>query len=751
MGTAYFDIFSMGTSSHRQTPIASRAGEWHAGHQLPVVPDKSANALMAPAKAAPVDVERVQQLDAGVLHTLGLQAQFAIAGPPKPGTAPHPLSAPAATARGTVQRSPLSISTTAPRIQRDEGESNLDRLNEMLDSFDVPEEEVISLCGHLTNEEKATVLAGGYRSRMVAALNTGEMVRALDNLDPVLSTKLEWLEASTYVSSLELDYVTIQKWITAAPQTEKDALKINYWKNFFVNVCTNDTIITALNDLGFDLATKLTWLQAELMVTRLELDYATIQPWITAAPQTERDALKTETWKAFFVEVCTNETMITALNDLSFDLVTKLSWLHAEMTVTSLELDYATVQPWITAAAQGEKDALKTEAWKSFFVNVCTNDTMITALNDLGFDLVTKLSWLHAEMTLTSWELDYPTIQPWITAAAQAEKDALKTEAWKAFFVQVCTEETMLDAVVDLNFDLATKLAWFMAEGVGYFAIAHLEGQSPGDLLTAFSTLDEAQLAQLRHNGQFLDAMDRIMTPGEFATMAASMVLITPPTVTDAANAKAEALRILTVQLGNKAIARNTLDGDMQVVIIPRDKLLTDVDQFASLAGTKTFDGRAWETVRGVGYGSYVAITEENLLGGDCTATFEGNPVSGAYAQGYSTSTHEIAHGLHDNALEDSDRQIITDAYNVRKSAAQASPNDPDQWVDGREGCYASQTDHEFFAQLSNAYLGTNTGTDPNTGDPRHNGKNWVQTHEPEVYALLDRMYAGGSLPNTNP
>ena len=57
----------------------------------------------------------------------------------------------------------------------------------------------------------------------------------------------------------------------------------------------------------------------------------------------------------------------------------------------------------------------------------------------------------------------------------------------------------------------------------------------------------------------------------------------------------------------------------------------------------------------------------------------------------------------------------------------------------------------EFYAQLSNAYPGTNAGTDAATGDARHNGKDWVRSHEPEVYEILERVYAGSELEGTNP
>ena len=97
--------------------------------------------------------------------------------------------------------------------------------------------------------------------------------------------------------------------------------------------------------------------------------------------------------------------------------------------------------------------------------------------------------------------------------------------------------------------------------------------------------------------------------------------------------------------------------------------------------------------------------------------------IASQYTKGYSTTSHEFAHTLHLHVLEKADKSKITAAYKARKTKAAAKPADKDQWVDGRHGCYASQTEDEFFAQLSNAYLGTNAGKDPYKKDPRHNGK----------------------------
>ncbi len=372
----------------------------------------------------------------------------------------------------------LQQMSPSPSIQKQEGhESNLDRLNEMLDKWNVPEEEVISICTELDAREKAIVRTNNtYKTRMANALNVGEMIRAVNNLGFSLETKLNWVKAGATFGTTFIEYSEIKAMVTAAPQSERDVLKTSTTagKSFFVGVCTYETMVEALNDLQFDLITKLTWLKAEMTITSWELSYPTIQPWIIHAntTQTERESLKTNTivGRDFFVNICTNATMVTALDDLQFDLITKLTWLKAEMTITSWVLSYSTIRHWIVHAntTQTERDSLKTNTivGRDFFVDVCTNATMVTALDDLQFDLITKLTWLKAEMTITSWELSYPTIQPWIIHAntTQTERDALKTETWKEFFINVCTNVTIIEAVTDLQFDLKTKIEWVRTE-----------------------------------------------------------------------------------------------------------------------------------------------------------------------------------------------------------------------------------------------------------------------------------------------
>jgi len=264
-------------------------------------------------------------------------------------------------------------------------------------------------------------------------------------------------------------------------------------------------------------------------------------------------------------------------------------------------------------------------------------------------------------------------------------------------------------------------------------------------------------LDKLRSDPKILDDLQKNLSATEFGEAAAFITLVVPASVVEADKAKKEAIRILSAQMqGDKSVARRLIDNKVQVVVVPRNKLMTELSQFASLKGKKTFDGRIFDTVRGSGGMEvdgkvYTAITEENLLGGQCNIVYNGKKLHCAYDEGYSTNSHEFAHTIHNFGISVEDKKIISEAYKKRKETAAKNLKDTNQWVDGREGCYASKTYLEFFAQLSNAYLGANGGKDPYTGDTRQNTKKWVKDHEPTIFKLLETFYNNASLPSTNP
>uniref|UniRef100_UPI003F4B435C hypothetical protein n=1 Tax=Nocardioides sp. SYSU DS0651 TaxID=3415955 RepID=UPI003F4B435C len=301
----------------------------------------------------------------------------------------------------------------------------------------------------------------------------------------------------------------------------------------------------------------------------------------------------------------------------------------------------------------------------------------------------------------------------------------------------------------------------------------------------------ESDLNALAGDATFWSAIPGSAAAGRIALVAAAAVLNSSHTPA----ARPEALRILRTQMANREVALTLIRRQVRVVIVPRAVRMTDLPEFMSLrtddsgAGPgKTFDGRWWAHVRGVGdvtVGAYhyLAMTEENLLGGSpdpaiFEATAYGVPArtaEGGYAAGYSTSSHEFAHILFRQGIDAADKATINGAYATKSGGDwrttewtdgfTCTPTVPQSWAaigwtqqnyeDHINGLadrkslqnYASQSADEYWAQMSNSYLGTNAGTDPATGQPRRNGRDWIAAHEPaDVVAVLDKVYDRGTL-----
>ena len=212
------------------------------------------------------------------------------------------------------------------------------------------------------------------------------------------------------------------------------------------------------------------------------------------------------------------------------------------------------------------------------------------------------------------------------------------------------------------------------------------------DFSQAVMAADAEKLNALVTDAAFLNTMHTTLTAERFALLAAAILLISK----HAPGARAEALRLLAVMYGDKGTAFRMLKKPFKTVIVPRNKQMTELDEFKGLltndsgAGPgRTFDGRWWAHTRGVGDvvadgKHYAAITEENLLGGDPDPTVfaaprgpagtpgTAGPVAGGYTAGYSTTTHEMAHAIHRYGLRNDQKAVITSAY-AKKRAATAT------------------------------------------------------------------------------
>jgi hypothetical protein len=318
------------------------------------------------------------------------------------------------------------------------------------------------------------------------------------------------------------------------------------------------------------------------------------------------------------------------------------------------------------------------------------------------------------------------------------------------------------------------------------------------DFKRVVDRIPEGQLNAMSGFNAWLAKIHPTISAEHFAYLAANIMLVSRY----APAGRKEALRLMTAMLHEKDVALRMILKPVKSVIVPRDKQMTELDEFRSLLTSdsgkgpgKTFDGRQWAHVRGVGNVTvgtnvYAAITEENLLGGkpdpkvfEAPKNEKGEVVGtkgtagGGYTAGYSTTTHEFAHVLHRQGLSEDQKKVIAKAYADKKAATtgkeglvknvwpdgpRISPAAPKSWTDAGwtdekrldhlAGLtddarrvyenYSSQNDREYFAQLANAYLGTNLGTDPTTGQPRNNGRAWIEKNESkEMLDLLDQLF----------
>ncbi|GAA4984256.1 hypothetical protein GCM10025734_06940 [Kitasatospora paranensis] len=268
-----------------------------------------------------------------------------------------------------------------------------------------------------------------------------------------------------------------------------------------------------------------------------------------------------------------------------------------------------------------------------------------------------------------------------------------------------------------------------------------LPTMSPQERAQELAAMAPEDRRWLARDPQTVDALKNGLPPKEFARTAAELIVHVDPRAERAASARQEAQRQVARMLQDPETAARLLKSGADVVVVPKDVRMPDVPELHNLRGVHNSSsagaGRGYDDMRGSG-GRHSAVTEENLLG-------EHTPIGhgGHYEDGYSTTTHEFTHTVHRYGLDATEQKLITDTFRQKLGDPKAAwPDGPRHDSSGKPvDNYSSRDEQEYFAQLTNAYLGTNHGTDPYTGRPRNNGADWVRRNEPAMLPLLEKLY----------
>ncbi|MEY9944415.1 hypothetical protein [Kitasatospora sp. GAS1066B] len=315
---------------------------------------------------------------------------------------------------------------------------------------------------------------------------------------------------------------------------------------------------------------------------------------------------------------------------------------------------------------------------------------------------------------------------------------------------------------VDPQLDAESRSRWFQ-EGLlqGHFdtiggdeafkLVNELPTKSAQERARELDSLTDAQRRWLALNPDFVNGLRASLSKEEMAATAAQLIVRVDPRAEQPISARLAARAQVARMLQDPDVAARMLKKGAGATVVPRDVMMTEVPPFEGLRGQKaegaSGDGRSLDQIRGLQAGGEAAVTEENLLGEDTSIGWVRH-----YPDGYSTTTHEFAHAVHEAGLSPEDKQLVTSAYQYKlmmDQAAHALGQDSlVAWSDGPRRYdhpggdnYASRNEYEYFAQVSNAYLGTNTNKDPYTDHPRNNGHEWVRANEPMLLPLLERLY----------
>ena len=209
--------------------------------------------------------------------------------------------------------------------------------------------------------------------------------------------------------------------------------------------------------------------------------------------------------------------------------------------------------------------------------------------------------------------------------------------------------------------------------------------------------------------------------------MSANGVTVKADGTVEPAAVEAGAEIAATMLSGRDDIARCMARKRAELAIIPKDRTLTSLPEYAYLKGTSDFTGRGRDTfeIRGVGAvpGQPVSSAAEEQVLGRIEPRHPYLPYRGLVA------VHELAHGIQNLCFTAEDHEEWNGFYGEAVRA------------DLYPGTHMMHDANEFFAVFSTGYFEVTDelgqGSDRDT----------LESRFPEVFWALDAIYGGATLP----
>jgi tetratricopeptide (TPR) repeat protein len=156
--------------------------------------------------------------------------------------------------------------------------------------------------------------------------------------------------------------------------------------------------------------------------------------------------------------------------------------------------------------------------------------------------------------------------------------------------------------------------------------------------------------------------------------------------------------------------------------LLPFDQAVSDIREFDDVADEKTFDGRYYASIRGVGG----RITVSGIEYVDIAAR-----------GGFHTIAHEFAHQVHMVALSREDAQLVRKLYDRAKREG------------GTLDYYAAANEYEYFAQGYEAFISNRKR--PSAGVTARHTKQELLARDPELHNFFMRLTSTGAAINPSP